>query len=411
MNQRGFFVCRLLIAFCCFASLLPGQAHAESATAKTDKPLKEWTFLLFLNGHNNLDRFGYLNLNQMEEVGSTDQVNLIAQWASLGQPTRRLYVEKDDDPLAVTSPVLQELGIVDMGSWEELVKFIRWGVENYPAKKYFIALWNHGNGWRLNLPVGGNFRPQDISYDDISHNVITTEQLGMAMQQASEITGEKIELYGSDACLMSMIEVAYEMNGSVKYFAGSQELEPGEGWPYTHFIRRWVSNPYINGAQLGQILTEEYVRAYQGGVYGTQEVTFSVFDVRKLQNLISPLRNLGQQLFQMDRMDLNDLREQIYYTQGYFNTDYRDLKHFSVNLKNSTRYRNLAGLEQVKAGVENAVTSNITTGTYANSYGISIWLPLYATDWNDSGERYKGLKIHRDTGWGNFLERLYGGIP
>ncbi|HEY8280004.1 MAG TPA: hypothetical protein VIH99_10285, partial [Bdellovibrionota bacterium] len=89
---------------------------------------KEWTFLLFLNGNNNLDSYGALNINQMEEVGSSDQVNLVVQWASLANHgTKRLYVQKDNDTRRVTSPVVQDMGNADMGDVRVLEDFIRWG--------------------------------------------------------------------------------------------------------------------------------------------------------------------------------------------------------------------------------------------------------------------------------------------
>ncbi len=138
---------------------------------------KEWTFLLFLNGNNNLDDFGTLNMNQMETVGSSDKVNLVVQWASLEHRTvRRVLVKKDNDPRNVTSPVLENMGMVDMGDHRKLAEFIRWGVTNYPAKKYFVAVWNHGSGWhRMERVRRGGVAAQDISFDDFTGNLITTE--------------------------------------------------------------------------------------------------------------------------------------------------------------------------------------------------------------------------------------------
>jgi hypothetical protein len=53
-----------------------------STSALAGTPTKEWTFLVFLNGHNNLDSYGTLDLLEMEKVGSTDRVNVVVQWAS-----------------------------------------------------------------------------------------------------------------------------------------------------------------------------------------------------------------------------------------------------------------------------------------------------------------------------------------
>ena len=150
-----------------------------------------------------------------------------------------------------------------------------------------MAVWNHGAGWhRL---AGGQ---RDISFDDNTGNKISTEELGLAMGEAQKITGEKIEIYGSDACLMGMAEVAGEMKDSVKYFAGSQDLEPGEGWPYGPFIQRWTAKPEMDGRELAKVLTEEYIKSYSGGVYGNKSVTFSAYDLSKYDRLTQSIASV-----------------------------------------------------------------------------------------------------------------------
>ena len=210
-----------LIALSCWS-------HAASASEK------EWTFLLYLNGNNNLDSFGKLNINQMEAVGSSDAVNLVVQWASLENgDTRRLLVQKDSDFSNVTSPIVQNMGQVDMGDAKSLEDFIKWGISTYPAKHYFVAVWDHGSGWRaaraLAASGGGSLHVNDISWDDNTGHSITTKQLGGVMNNVARWLGRKIDIYGSDACLMGMAEIAGEMKDSVAYFVGSQDLEPEIG--------------------------------------------------------------------------------------------------------------------------------------------------------------------------------------
>ena len=80
--------------------------------------IKDWNFLVFLNGINSLDSYGQLNINQMEQIGSNDKMNIIVQWGSLARPgVQRLLIKKDHDSSEVTSPVVQEMGAVDMGDW------------------------------------------------------------------------------------------------------------------------------------------------------------------------------------------------------------------------------------------------------------------------------------------------------
>ena len=124
-----------------FTFLISLAAFPGSANAGTEQQIKDWTFLVFINGHNNLDSFGAMNIKQMEEVGSNDKMNIVVQWASLSNGnTKRLYVQKSTNPNAVTSPVVQDMAPVDMGDYNELVKFVEWGAKNYPAKHYFVAV-------------------------------------------------------------------------------------------------------------------------------------------------------------------------------------------------------------------------------------------------------------------------------
>ncbi len=253
------------------------------AKAEEGNGVKDWTFLVFLNGKNSLDSFGALDINEMEKVGSTDKINVLVQWASTSNhKTQRLYVQKDNDPNRVTSPVVQDMGSVDMGDWRSLVEFVQWGVANYPAKHYFIDVWDHGSGWHLN---SGGFSPRDISWDDDTGHFMTTKQLGQALAEAAKAIGHKVDLYGSDACLMGMAEVAGEMSNSVEFSVGSEETEPGEGWPYDGLLSRWSALPTASASDVAKILTTEYVKSYQGGSQGKSEVTFSAFDLSKLNKV------------------------------------------------------------------------------------------------------------------------------
>ena len=131
---------------------------------------KEWTFLVFLNAHNNLDSYGDMNIKQMEKIGSSEKINIVVQWASLSaETTKSLYIVKSENPEEIVSPVVDDPGLVDMGNYENLIEFVHWGIEKYPAKHYLVAVWNHGSGWHKQ-----NFSATDISFDDISNHSLTS---------------------------------------------------------------------------------------------------------------------------------------------------------------------------------------------------------------------------------------------
>lgn len=370
-------------------------------------PTKEWTFLLFLNGHNNLDSFGHMNIKLMEQVGSSDQVNYVVQWASEENgDTQRLYIEKSTNSAKVTSPVIEKLPAVDMGDYRELVEFIDWGVKKYPAKKYFIAVWNHGSGWhRSNKP---NFSTQDISYDDLSGNKITTEQLGLAMAEASKIIGHKVDIYGSDACLMSMAEVASEMSDSVQVSVGSEEVEPGEGWPYSTFMKRWNDNPTASSADVGRFLTEEYVKAYtKGGIYPARDVTFSALDLEKITDLHQAFYDLSKQLISLDNNRLKKVKLAADATLGFAYADSKDALDFLLKIESNQIFAsNEPTILKAKTAIKSMVIASKSTKKYQNANGLAIWIPGKYDYSQELKTRYKDLVFNKHTNWGSFVDLL-----
>jgi hypothetical protein len=95
--------------------------------------------MIYVDGDNDLDPYAIQNINSMELVGSTDKVKIIVQYDSYGYAgARRYYITKDYDQENITSPVIEDIGEVNMGTGETLVDFIRFCVKNYPAQKYSL---------------------------------------------------------------------------------------------------------------------------------------------------------------------------------------------------------------------------------------------------------------------------------
>ena len=368
---------------------------------------KEWTFLLFLNGHNNLSSYGDMNIKDMERSGSNDQVNLVVEWGKADDAvTRRLLVERSTDPSRVTSPTVMELRDHDMGDYRNLVDFVKWGIDNYPAKHYFVAVWNHGSGWHLQDPAlrgAGGISINDISFDDNTGNHITTEQLGFAMGEIKKYLGRNLDIYGSDACLMQMIEVAAEMKGTVDYFVGSQETEPGEGWPYGPWMQQWTAKPTMTPAQVSVLLSKEYLKAYNGGVYGTKSVTFSALDMSKLDAVIASSAKVAASLKNIPAADLKKIKSALYNVQDFYYSDYKDYSDLLKVINGLPIKKDAAVLAQAQADVKAFVMSTDNSTSFAKATGLSIWFPSYSSS---EMSRYKGLVYDKAAGWSGLIEKV-----
>jgi len=253
---------------------------------KPQPPLRvanEWTIMVFINGKNDLEEFALKDINEMEMVGSNSKMKIVVEVGRMAgydvsdgdwKGARRFLIEKDDDPSKVNSPVIQNLGNVDMGSYSNLAAFGKWAKATYPAKKYMLIVWNHGSGW-LKLAKGLN---KGISYDKETGNHINTPQLGLALK---EIGG--VDVYGSDACLMQMAEVVYEIKDYAKYIVGSEETEPGDGYTYNTFLGMVAARPEMSPVELGKAAVNAYSDHYQSlRKESTQSLIKSVFIPRLL---------------------------------------------------------------------------------------------------------------------------------
>ena len=221
--------------------------------------VKEWTVMVYMNGKNDLEVAGLMDVNEMEMAGSGKSLNIITETGRMnGQEndvtmdgnwtgSRRFYITEDSDYNEVKSRVIQSFDKVDMGDWKHLVDFAKWGMKNYPARHYALIVWNHGSGWVTDKDIPVN---KGISYDYETKNHISTPELGAAMKEIG-----KVDILAYDACLMHMAELLYE----VKDYAlrgGLGETVPGTG-PMRLSFR-------LSTAQEQRGLAVEMVRAYDG---------------------------------------------------------------------------------------------------------------------------------------------------
>ena len=116
-----------------------------------------WTVMLYQDADDNiLEKDIYVDLNEAERVGSSANVQIVAQidrykggyqgdgdWVS----ARRYFVTQDDDLQRVRSEELEDLGEVNMADGKTLVDFVTWAMQAYPADKYAMILSDHGMGW------------------------------------------------------------------------------------------------------------------------------------------------------------------------------------------------------------------------------------------------------------------------
>ena len=159
------------------------------------------------------------------------EVNGAGDWST----ARRFLIAPDRDQQSITSPLLADMGEVDMASPQALHGFVSWAASEFPADHYALVLWNHGAGWRSRAPGGS----RGIHFDDTSGTAMTMEGLRAALSALPA----RIDLVAIDASLMGMLEVCYEIHEQTDYIVASEESPPGTGYPYDVILSRLVADP------------------------------------------------------------------------------------------------------------------------------------------------------------------------
>jgi hypothetical protein len=258
-------------------------SYSQVGHAQT-QPIKEWTFLVYMNSDNDLYRFSFLNMMQMEMVGSSAGVNIVVQRdpEPKDMPTTRYFVTQNLKPVPakIFSQVVQTLPETDMGNSQTLADFLTWGVKNYPAKKYAVIIWNHGAGW------------QGVSYDDNPSTYLSMpmlrqglEAMNLAVAQqrgVSRASGPLIDILNFDACIMSALEVAFEMRNVAKYLVGSQFNEPGAGENYTTFLQPLTAKPQMDAKELAEIMVYQYALNYSSNT----DINYAAIDLSRVQQFV-----------------------------------------------------------------------------------------------------------------------------
>jgi len=291
-----------------------------------------------------------------------------------------------------------------MGDWHSVVDFVKWGSEKYPANHYFVDIWDHGSGWHDKKGGGiGSPSPMDISWDDLTGNHMTTKQLALALEQSAKIIGHKIDLYASDACLMAMVEIANEVKDSVSVFAGSEETEPGAGWPYDTFLARWNSLSNPTPQNVAKALSEEYAKSYQGG---SSAVTFSAFDLDYLPALNQAIRNFSSSLSQLSASAAKQVLQVASRSQNFTNSDYVDFIDFMNNLKSAhISSLNVSALSDMNEATKAVIIANDTV-RFPKAYGMTIWIPTSSYQYQQYADLYSQLSFDQETHWGDVLKTI-----
>ncbi len=399
-----------------------------------------WTVLVYMAGDNNLDPSGIVDLLEMKKVGSTAAVTVVAEFdRASGRGAKRYVLRKGG---ALADDAVASLGRVNTGDPRQLVDFVRWGVGAYPAERYALVLWNHGAGWddtdvyrdarhrRFRRLATGRirhalFRPpvrralrgairksayRAILLDDDAKDFLDNVELKRVLAAAADAIGGKVDLLGMDACLMSMAEVGYQVRESAAVTVGSEQTEPGDGWPYDRILAALVKRPEMDARALGEAVVKEYLASYTA----SDDVTQSACDLGRADALAAAVAGLAAALTEAVRVPaprqrILAARARVQSYEIPDNVDLADLcRLLAAALPRTAVAERCADVGRVLgkgAGGDYVIAQGAKGAGLRDSHGVAIYFPTSAVS-----PLYARLDWAGATGWDRFLAAYLAGV-
>ncbi len=424
---------------------------------------QKWLVMMYQDADDQaLERDIMMDLNEMEMIGSTDQVMIVSQidryrggYSGDGNwdTTRRYLVTYDDDLNNLGSELLMDMGELNMGDSKTLSDFLTWAIKSYPADKYVLIMSDHGMGW-----PGGWSDPSPAQRDRSTNaplvsamkdDIIYLNELETALNTTIQATGiEKFDLIGLDACLMSQMEVYTALAPYARYAVASEETEPGLGWAYSAFLSLMVYNPDLTTEELATNIVESYINQDQrivndraradflaqnsssGGWYVNrmsaqqlaaqleQNITLTAVNLQELPALLDAVNSFSYHLQSVDQRAVAQARS---YAQSYTSIfgsnvppSFIDLGHFAALTAkyagdNATRQQ----ANNLLSAISKVVVAEKHGPSKPGSTGIAIYFPnsqLYGTS-STGMASYSVIanSFSRASLWDDFLGYHYAG--
>ena len=297
----------LTLLVCCLFAAVPALAEITAEPAQQS----EWTVLFYFCGSDLESSHGFASENisaiceccypktvvknlvklispetEVPETTITENVNVVIQtggsekWKNeitgLKISTKALqrwsYIVTEN----LVEPhfhLEQELPLQSMADPETLADFIRWGTQAYPARKYALVLWGHGDGAKTGIFCDELFNNDVLHLDEL--------------RQALKDGGAFFETILLDACMMANLETACSVQDHAAWMVASEELVPGRGTAIQSWLQELYNYPKQDGKQLGRNIGDMTQIAYANtsDAQSNSILTWSVIDLSKIKRV------------------------------------------------------------------------------------------------------------------------------
>jgi hypothetical protein len=184
---------------------------------------------------------------------------------------------------------------------------------------------------------------------------------------------------------------------------GSQELEPGNGWPYDLVLKDLSASPAMGPADLGGAVVKRYAESYDDDT-----ITQSLLDMSRAKTAAQAVDGLAGEL--VDAIENGDeykaFKKATNNAQAFDTPGFLDLVDLCDQVSSRTARASVkdaaAKTAAATRGPNGLVAAEAHEGTpVARAHGLSIYVPMGATT-----VAYDRLAFAHATRWGKLLHAL-----
>ena len=416
----------------------------------------EWLIMVYSAGDNNLEYHLMDDLDEMETIGSTQEVAIAAwmdRWdsgAGSGSTTpsipgddpsggsgssddrsnnnwtgtKRFLIEQDQDrrddltgqtenDIFLWSPQ-EHIGEKNMGDPNSLVSFVNWATSWYPANKCALIISDHGGG-------GSGIDGVCWDWHTALDERLTPQELSSALSTITD-SGINIDLLIFNACLQANFENYAEISYSLpqqSILLGSEEVMSYDGIPlhsdYGASILQWLTINYAaSPSQLTTKIIDEYQMRFSAST--NSFASYSAIDNSKINDLKGDLDTMAQILVSLTPIYISEIQGALdvvdkcdYHTQDPLNWII-DVNHFVHELKiriPDADFQNSAQI--VLDAISDCVIDEWHGSLHPNFAGLTIYFPDNIGTFLKYHDYYKNFNIASATHWDDFITQFYCG--
>ena len=387
---------------------------------------KQWTFIVYSCGdtYYSASDLSILLYNQMLGFQNTrieDNANVIIQYspspAAVDGISARFVLE--NDKLKIVK-IFNDKHI-NTGDTNEVTDFYKWGIETYPADHYALFISSHGSGaisYLYKSPILGPVH--SIAYDDRSKDFLGLYELSLVYDNISKKIGKKIDIVVYDACVMGMIEVAYQISSYTDYLVASEANVAGKGIDFNFFAQKFNALSNKSSLNVAKIMADAYIDSPN---ISDSDLTMSVIDLSQSKKIFDSINLMSYYMInyatqaELTAFALAALAENVQHfgpsDYSDYSSSYIDIFDLAALINNNLNYGLLKILAQeiLKIKIDNSfvVYNRIKGFKYRYANGISIFLPQKSSHWTNGNYnqiQYKFCTLFGYTNqWSTFLNK------